>query len=199
MDVKKITDNINTYPVIQETKGWINSDGDYGVAVNTSDILTYLIRQVGKHTKKYASDLFITWRSVEDFLEALPMAFRRSADKAGVKEFWFGLRDMGVDHQDFVEINPESYYIKLYVLRIEITDDGDVIVKLHDCSVVCNSEDDSEDDSDNKIVHVTMNMEIEEEFYPELKRFVDHHIEYLIDLDNHPEIISVFGCEIEDF
>ena len=80
---------------------------------------------------------------------------------------------MGVDHQDFVEINPESYYIKLYVLRIEITDDGDVIVKLHDCSVACNSE----DDSDNKIVHVTMNMEIEEEFYPELKRFVDHHID----------------------
>lgn len=197
MDVKKITDNLDTYPVIKETKGWINSDGGYGAAVNTSDILTYLIRQVGKHTKKYASDLFITWRSVEDFLEALPMAFRRSADKAGVKEFWFGLRDMGVDHRDFVEINPESYYIKLYVLRIEITDDADVIVKLHDCSDACNSENNS--NSENKIVHVTMNMEIEKEFYPELQRFIDHHIEYLIDLDNNPEIISVFGCEIEDF
>lgn len=195
MDIGKITNHLDTYPVVKEAKGWINSEGDYGAAVNTSDILTYLIRQVGKHTKKYASDLFITWRSVEDFLEALPMAFRKSTEKVGTKDFWFGLRDMGVDHHDFVEINPESYYIKLYVLRIEITDDGDVIVKLHDCSVACNSE----DDSDNKIVHVTMNMEIEEEFYPELKRFVDHHIEYLIDLDNHPEIISVFGCEIEDF
>ena len=195
MDIGKITNHLDTYPVVKEAKGWINSEGDYGAAVNTSDILTYLIRHVGKHTKKYASDLFITWRSVEDFLEALPMAFRRSTEKVGAKDFWFGLRDMGVDHKDFIETRDEPY-IKLYVLMIEITD-GDVAVKLYDCSAACNSENDS--NSENKIVHVTMNMEIEEEFYEELKCFVDHHIEYLLNLEDNPEILSVFGCEIEDF
>lgn len=41
------------------------------------------------------------------------------------------------------------------------------------------------------IVDVKFKMEIEEDFFEELTRIADHHIDRLIDVDSYPEIKSV--------
>ena len=46
-------------------------------------------------------------------------------------------------------------------------------------------------------VKITFNAEVEDDFVEELKRMVDHHMDYLIDLDDNPEITSISDAEIE--
>lgn len=41
------------------------------------------------------------------------------------------------------------------------------------------------------IVEIKMKMDIEDEFFEELARISDHHIDRLVDLDSYPEIKSV--------
>lgn len=83
-------------------------------AINTSEILSQLIKDAGRYCEHYASDLFITWEyEVEDFL------------KKGCREsetIRFGFRNMGVDHETWIEINemiPE-YYNVIRELKIEV-------------------------------------------------------------------------------
>lgn len=48
------------------------------------------------------------------------------------------------------------------------------------------------------IVAVKMKMEIDDEYYDELKSIVDHKIEYLVDMDANPEINSIFEAEVNE-
>ena len=41
------------------------------------------------------------------------------------------------------------------------------------------------------IVEIKMKMDIEDDFFEELSRISDHHIDRLVDLDSYPEIKSV--------
>lgn len=48
-----------------------------------------------------------------------------------------------------------------------------------------------------KEIKLTMNLTIDADSLDELKR-LEHHIEELLDLDNWPEIKSVYGVEVEE-
>lgn len=99
--------------------------GKFGL--NYSSILTALIKEAAQ-CENYASDLFIDWRSVMEFLE----------DPApGKRVWWFGFRDLGVDGNAFVEArlaSPACYgknpYRALYLLEIAKDENGDASMGL---------------------------------------------------------------------
>ena len=99
--------------------------GEY--EVNTSSILTRLIQEAGRFCERYASDLFIDWKSVEKYLG-------KKLDPSVAEErmtFLFGFREDGVDHDTFVlsRYNSGSYdcpraeYRSIWRLDILKTDD----------------------------------------------------------------------------
>ena len=63
--------------------------------INYSSILTRLIQDAGRFCEFYASDLFIDWSSVEEFVNTW---------EAGdvVKNYLFGFRKSGVDGNSYV-------------------------------------------------------------------------------------------------
>ena len=48
-----------------------------------------------------------------------------------------------------------------------------------------------------KTVKITMYLNIDETAMDEIKK-LEHHAEYLLDLDNHPEIESVYGVTVTE-
>lgn len=62
--------------------------------VNLSSILDILIKEAAKCTR-YASDLFISWEQVEELLKKERLDYPRM--------FFFGFRDMGVDHLAYIQ------------------------------------------------------------------------------------------------
>jgi hypothetical protein len=98
------------------------------VEVNYSSILTKLIQETGRLCDRFASDLFINWKSVEKWIEELK-------EREPKKEiFAFGLRDSGVDHKEFCEVrltNASVYgssefgiYRAIYVLEMQFDGSG---------------------------------------------------------------------------
>lgn len=84
---------------------------------NISDIVTFLIQEVGKNVQKYASDVIYD-------INALAEALEKCEEN---KEFWFGLREMGVDNVTFINTrtsSPEVYgairstYFAIYVVEV---------------------------------------------------------------------------------
>lgn len=47
-----------------------------------------------------------------------------------------------------------------------------------------------------EFVTITLQAEIDADYFDELKR-IEHHAEYLLDLENHPEIHQVWGVHVE--
>lgn len=91
--------------------------------INYSSILTKLIQECGRLCESYASDLFITWSSIERKIEEKTM-------KTSV--YLFGIREMGVDHNEFILNHYNNYgcyakyeYRKIYRLNVFV--DGDLI------------------------------------------------------------------------
>ena len=74
-----------------------DTDGQFDI--NLSDILTFLIHRVGKYTKYYASDLFISWQNVDDIVHTLP-----DEDTKDYK-IMFGIRESGVDFDNMITNN----------------------------------------------------------------------------------------------
>ena len=134
MDTNRILKNIKSYPVVENASGYYYEDmtgSHYLSEINYSGILSFLIRQVGQKVKNYNSDLFIDWMLIVDKLKNLPDEEETQYD------FWFGLRDQGIDHKAFIQARPESTYLALYVLNISVNRDKDyedVELKLYDCS-----------------------------------------------------------------
>lgn len=48
-----------------------------------------------------------------------------------------------------------------------------------------------------KKVKVTMYFEVEDDAIEEMKK-LEHHADYLLNLDEYPEIKSVYGVEVEE-
>ena len=91
--------------------------------INYSSILTKLIQECGRLCESYASDLFITWNRIVRNLEEKTL-------ETSVE--LFGIREMGVDHKEFVlsRYNNDGYlamykYRKIY--RLDITVECDLI------------------------------------------------------------------------
>ena len=128
MDSKNYTmENFEMESVLKECTGsWSNKNPYYyGVSkegkfsINYSDILTFLIQVAGKICKYYASDLFITWSSLEEKL--------KDVEYTGGK-ILFGFRESGVDSNAFVLSRLNNYgkeqmdkdIKELYMLEVEI-------------------------------------------------------------------------------
>lgn len=81
--------------------------------VNTSDILTHLIKEAAK-CDRFSSDLFIDWNHVDDDLK------NRCLES---KQYLIGFRDMGVDHKSFIEARgiDSEVYRAVYQLDIEVS------------------------------------------------------------------------------
>lgn len=102
-------ENFELESVLMDAKGtWSNDNPyNYGISfdgkfdINYSSILTFLIQTAGRICKHYASDLFITWSSLEEKLKNNP-------EYKGEK-FLFGFREMGVDHNAFVLSRLNNY------------------------------------------------------------------------------------------
>ena len=97
--------------------------------INYSSILTKLIQECGRLCEAWASDLFITWNGIEKKLKDKTME---------TSTYLFGIREMGVDHNDFILIkfNNDGYcgryeYRKIY--RLDVVVDEDLItMKLYE-------------------------------------------------------------------
>lgn len=46
-------------------------------------------------------------------------------------------------------------------------------------------------------VTVSFDMEIEDDFLSELRSVVDHHADWLLDLESYPEIMSIYNGKLE--
>lgn len=98
-------------PIVEEGSQHSSFSGD-GWNINYSFILTKLIQEAGRWCESYASDLFISWSSIDEKL-------KKGEDINYT--YLFGFRQSGVDHKDWVEakgIN-NSEYRSVWVLRID--------------------------------------------------------------------------------
>ena len=91
--------------------------------INYSSILTKLIQESGRLCESYASDLFITWNSIERKLKEKTME---------TSVYLFGIREMGVDHNEFIlsRYNNNGCYAKYEyrkIYRLNIFVEGDLI------------------------------------------------------------------------
>ena len=91
--------------------------------INYSSILTRLIQECGRLCESHASDLFITWNGIIQKLKEKTM---------GTSVYLFGIREMGVDSNEFVINRYNNYgsyarheYRKIY--RLDIIVEGDSI------------------------------------------------------------------------
>ena len=103
--------------------------------INLSSILDILINEAAKCTH-YASDLFIFWKQVEESLCA-------ETETYPTKRFFFGFRDMGVDHlayinfkydPDNIAVNPD--YRCIYMLKGELDDESEFRFTLYEIEVI---------------------------------------------------------------
>lgn len=93
------------------TGDWVNDKWD----INYCGLLTRLIQEAGTICDAYASDLFISWREIEDEL-------RNPAWKGGV--YWFGFRERGVDHEAYIKArDDETTYKSLWKLQVDRHED----------------------------------------------------------------------------
>ena len=123
----------------------ITRDEGRGYDINYSSILTRLIQVTGRFCERFASDLFITWQGIDELLKSdLPL------DGPIHEVVCFGIRESGVDHNDFVIaqlrnnfksafrkdsvdfVYPSHIYRKLLAVGIDITPDHDITLTLKD-------------------------------------------------------------------
>ena len=91
--------------------------------INYSSILTKLIQECGRLCESYASDLFITWNGIVQNLKEKTM---------GTSVYLFGIREMGVDHNEFIlgRYNNNGCYAKheyRKIYRLNIIVESDLI------------------------------------------------------------------------
>lgn len=115
--------NTYAYKPIKED-GYISySEGGY--SINHSGILTRLIQEAGRFCERFASDLFLDWKSVEKWIE--------NAERGDSTVYLFGFRRDGVDGNSFIMSRyngggyayPEKEYRSMW--RLDIETNGDKI------------------------------------------------------------------------
>ena len=100
--------------------------------INYSSILTKLIQECGRLCENYASDLFIDWNSIVQKLKDKTME---------TSTHLFGIREMGVDHNEFILSRYENNghfakyeYRKIY--KLDVVVEGDLItMKLYEICI----------------------------------------------------------------
>lgn len=107
----------------EDTGNWSNDvfSNEKCWNINYSDILTFLIQTAGRICKNYASDLFITWNSLEKEMKEQGKAYDGG-------KYLFGFRESGVDHDTYVLSRLNNYGVEglkkdvkeLYMLEVSI-------------------------------------------------------------------------------
>lgn len=97
-------------------------DGENRVSINMSSIYTALIKEAAK-CENYASDVLYDIKHVEEEL------YENMKETSNV---FFGFRDMGVDHKEYIKWHVEDYnleetYRRICVCRIA-KHDGSIVV-----------------------------------------------------------------------
>ena len=72
---------------------------------NFSSEWSRLINEAGRWCESYASDILIDFESIKAYLERL-----KNGEESEGREFWFGFRQMGVDHLAFIQSRTEREY-----------------------------------------------------------------------------------------
>ena len=72
---------------------------------NFSSEWSRLICEAGRWCESYASDILIDFESIREYLNSLA-----SGETMESREFWFGFRQMGVDHLAFIQSRTEREY-----------------------------------------------------------------------------------------
>lgn len=85
--------------------------------INYSSILSRLIVEAGKRCEAYASDLFISWESMLNDISKIEGNTNLT--------YYFGFRDMGVDHELFIQTRldaPGTYGEKPFesIFRLDV-------------------------------------------------------------------------------
>lgn len=114
-----------TPPICSET-------GSYG-NINTSQTLTRLVQETGRFTERFASDLFIDWKHVENIIGYGNWMRPKNNETHYLA---FGIRRDGVDGNAYVirqlidttdkqsaYLNAEKTYRRLFILKIQLTYD----------------------------------------------------------------------------
>lgn len=97
-------------------------DGEKRVSINMSSIYTALIKEAAK-CENYASDVLYDIKHVEEEL------YENMKETSNV---FFGFRDMGVDHKEYIKLHVEDYNLEetyriICVCRITKHDDSIVV------------------------------------------------------------------------
>lgn len=78
--------------------------------VNYSSILTRLIQEAGRYCDRFASDLFVDWKGVEEWIK----------NPTERRVWMFGFRRGGVDHDAFILTGQNTNeYRSLWILECE--------------------------------------------------------------------------------
>lgn len=110
---EKISDERGTY------KRSIWKQESY-MEINLSSQESFLIKKAAEYCSYYASDLIISINSMEEKMGKID----EYEDENGQLVEWFGFRDMGVDHDAFIEsrgIDSDGYKA-IYVIVFELED-----------------------------------------------------------------------------
>ena len=83
------------------TGAWLDGLRD----CNFSREWSRLINEAGRWCESYASDILIDFEAIKAYLERLA-----SGEESEGREFWFGFRQMGVDHLAFIQSRTEREY-----------------------------------------------------------------------------------------
>lgn len=88
--------------------------------INLSSQYSFLIKKAAEYCSYYASDLIISINSMEKKMGKID----EYEDKNGQLVEWFGFRDMGVDHDAFIESRgiDSDEYKAIYVIVFELED-----------------------------------------------------------------------------
>ena len=84
-----------------ENGAWLSSVKD----CNFSTEWSRLICEAGRWCESYASDILIDFESIREYLNSLA-----NGETMESREFWFGFRQMGVDHLAFIQSRTEREY-----------------------------------------------------------------------------------------
>lgn len=94
----------------------------YGCSPNLSSIYTKLIQDTGRFVEHYASDLLIDIKHVQEWEDnvynTMKNSYGRNTVNIPTEIYYFGLRQYGVDHIDFIKCRHNNEYRKIYKLTL---------------------------------------------------------------------------------
>ena len=118
------------FKIITAKGQWAEDRYGGSYCINATSILTKLIQDTGRFALRYASDLFLEWQTVLDYLKE----YSETPERA---DFVFGIREDGVSTvTDAANLSGQRHIHRaIYVLRV-FKGPSDVAMELHKATTV---------------------------------------------------------------